>query len=95
MRKPYSRLTASAIREVLTCDSRFPYENSANSPSRWFAAQLREHGFEAYWAGGCVRDQLLARTPYDYDVATSAQPEEIRARLPQSQRRWPSGRRLA
>ena len=41
--------------------------------------QLREHGFEAYWAGGCVRDQLLGRTPYDYDVATSAHPEEIRS----------------
>jgi poly(A) polymerase len=40
--------------------------------------QLRDHGFEAYWAGGCVRDQLLSRTPYDYDVATSAHPEEIR-----------------
>jgi poly(A) polymerase len=40
--------------------------------------QLREHGFEAYWAGGCVRDHLLDRTPYDYDVATDAHPEEIR-----------------
>ena len=41
--------------------------------------RLREANFEAYWAGGCVRDQLLNRTPYDYDVATSAHPEEIRA----------------
>jgi poly(A) polymerase len=41
--------------------------------------QLREHHFEAYWAGGCVRDHLLDRTPYDYDVATSAHPEQIRA----------------
>jgi poly(A) polymerase len=40
--------------------------------------QLRDHGFEAHWAGGCVRDQLLGRTPYDYDVATNAQPAEIR-----------------
>lgn len=40
--------------------------------------QLREHGFDAYWAGGCVRDHLLQRTPKDYDVATSAHPEEIR-----------------
>ncbi|MGB9880641.1 MAG: CCA tRNA nucleotidyltransferase, partial [Anaerolineae bacterium] len=30
--------------------------------------QLREAGFVAYWAGGCVRDQLLGRTPKDYDV---------------------------
>jgi poly(A) polymerase len=39
---------------------------------------LRARGFEAYWAGGCVRDQLLGRTPKDYDVATNARPEEIR-----------------
>src|SRR5262249_1299501 len=41
--------------------------------------QLRDHGFQAYWAGGCVRDHLLERTPKDYDVATSAHPEEIRS----------------
>ena len=40
--------------------------------------QLRSTGFEAYWAGGCVRDQLLGRTPKDYDVATNATPPEIR-----------------
>ena len=41
--------------------------------------RLRGAGFEAYWAGGCVRDQLLGRTPADYDVATDAEPERIRA----------------
>ncbi len=40
--------------------------------------QLRDHDFEAYWAGGCVRDQLLGRTPCDYDVATNATPAEIK-----------------
>jgi len=40
--------------------------------------QLRDAGYEAYWAGGCVRDQLLGHTPVDYDVATSARPEQIR-----------------
>jgi poly(A) polymerase len=39
---------------------------------------LRGHGFEAYWAGGCVRDRLLGIQPKDYDVATSALPEQIR-----------------
>ena len=39
---------------------------------------LRSRGYEAYWAGGCVRNQLLGRTPKDYDVATNARPEEIR-----------------
>jgi tRNA nucleotidyltransferase/poly(A) polymerase len=50
---------------------------------RRFAAEvvrrLREAGFEAYWAGGCVRDQLLGRTPKDYDVATNAVPDQVRA----------------
>ena len=40
--------------------------------------RLCERGFVAYWAGGCVRDWLMGRTPKDYDVATSARPEEIR-----------------
>jgi poly(A) polymerase len=39
---------------------------------------LRERGFEAYWAGGCVRDRLLGRPPKDYDVGTSATPEQVR-----------------
>ncbi len=42
------------------------------------AARLREAGFVAYWAGGCVRDALLGQTPKDYDIATSARPEEVR-----------------
>jgi tRNA nucleotidyltransferase/poly(A) polymerase len=40
--------------------------------------RLRERSFVAYWAGGCVRDQLLGNPPKDYDVATNARPEDIR-----------------
>jgi tRNA nucleotidyltransferase/poly(A) polymerase len=40
--------------------------------------RLRAAGHEALWAGGCVRDELLGRTPADYDVATSAMPEAVR-----------------
>jgi poly(A) polymerase len=39
--------------------------------------RLREAGYEALWAGGCVRDELLGLTPKDYDVATSALPDEV------------------
>lgn len=45
-------------------------------------AFLQEKGFEAYFAGGCVRDQLLGLTPKDYDVATNARPEEVEALFP-------------
>jgi poly(A) polymerase len=40
--------------------------------------RLRALGHEALWAGGCVRDELLGRTPADYDVATSARPDVVR-----------------
>lgn len=39
--------------------------------------QLRAAGFEALWAGGCVRDALLGSVPKDYDVATNATPEQV------------------
>ena len=38
---------------------------------------LRAAGYEAYLAGGCVRDLLLGREPADYDVATSATPDMV------------------
>lgn len=40
--------------------------------------QLNTHGFEAYVVGGCVRDSLLGRTPEDWDITTSAKPEEVK-----------------
>ena len=39
--------------------------------------QLRQEGYESYLAGGCVRDMLLHKSPKDYDIATSARPEDI------------------
>ena len=38
---------------------------------------LQEEGFIAYFAGGCVRDSIRGATPLDYDIATSATPEEV------------------
>jgi poly(A) polymerase len=40
--------------------------------------RLRDAGCEALWAGGCVRDELLGQAPKDYDVATSALPDQVR-----------------
>lgn len=40
---------------------------------------LGEHGYEAYAVGGCVRDTMLGRTPKDWDITTSAKPEEVKA----------------
>ncbi|MGE3109999.1 MAG: CCA tRNA nucleotidyltransferase [Phycisphaerales bacterium] len=41
--------------------------------------RLRDAGFVAYFAGGCVRDELLGLRPTDYDVATDARPDAIRS----------------
>jgi poly(A) polymerase len=41
-------------------------------------ARLRERGFEAWLAGGCVRDAVLGESPHDFDVATAARPEDVR-----------------
>lgn len=57
--------------------------SAAPDPNRSFAEgvvrRLREAGHQALFAGGCVRDLLLGRAPKDYDVATDARPEQVRA----------------
>jgi len=45
---------------------------------------LIRNGFEALFAGGCVRDLLLGREPEDYDVTTNATPDEVMALFPES-----------
>ena len=45
---------------------------------------LRDAGYEAYFAGGCVRDLLLGREPTDYDVATSATPDIVLGMFPRT-----------
>jgi poly(A) polymerase len=45
---------------------------------------LREHGHQAYFAGGCVRDLLLGREPADYDVATDATPRQVMQIFPET-----------
>ena len=40
--------------------------------------KLREHGYEEFAVGGCVRDAILGRIPGDWDITTSAHPEEVK-----------------
>jgi poly(A) polymerase len=60
----------------------------AKDPRREFALdvvkRLRNAGFEALWAGGCVRDSVLGFTPTDYDVATSAHPDAVMGLFPKT-----------
>jgi tRNA nucleotidyltransferase (CCA-adding enzyme) len=39
--------------------------------------KLNEHGFEAYMVGGCVRNECMELPPKDYDLTTSATPDQI------------------
>ncbi len=45
--------------------------------ARTVVERLRGSGFEAYFAGGCVRDRLRGVVPKDYDIATNARPEQV------------------
>ena len=42
---------------------------------------LQLHGYEAFAVGGCVRDSILARRPEDWDITTSATPEQTKELL--------------
>jgi poly(A) polymerase len=46
--------------------------------------ELRGHGFQAYLAGGCVRDMLLGLEPTDYDVTTDAEPNQVMRIFPET-----------
>ena len=46
--------------------------------------QLRNAGYESFFAGGCVRDSLLEIEPKDYDIATAALPEQVKELFPKS-----------
>ena len=45
---------------------------------RYIIEKLRTAGYEAYAVGGCVRDSLLGKIPKDWDITTSALPEEVK-----------------
>ncbi|MDE7416530.1 MAG: HD domain-containing protein [Lachnospiraceae bacterium] len=45
---------------------------------RYIITQLEAAGYEAYAVGGCVRDSLLGREPSDWDVTTSAKPQQVK-----------------
>lgn len=46
--------------------------------------ELKSHGFDAYAVGGCVRDRVLGREPQDWDITTSAKPEQVKEIFPRT-----------
>jgi len=59
-------------------------ESSAKSFASTIVQTLRQHGFQAYLVGGCVRDLLLKHEPKDYDVATDATPKQVMRIFPET-----------
>ncbi len=45
--------------------------------TEYIIEKIEKNGFEAFAVGGCIRDSLLGRVPNDWDIATSAKPEDI------------------
>lgn len=52
--------------------------------ARAVVRRLRDAGFLAFYAGGCVRDTLLGLAPKDFDIATSAPPHEVQRLFPRT-----------
>ena len=61
-----------------------PVETSARTLATGIVNKLQAAGCAAFWVGGCVRDYLLGREPGDYDIATSALPEDIEKLFPRT-----------
>src|SRR6267143_4932898 len=64
---------------------------SLREHARQIVLRLQKAGFSAFWVGGCVRDFLLGREPGDYDIVTSALPDQIEKLFP---RTIPVGRKF-
>ena len=47
--------------------------------AKFIIRTIQDGGFEAYAVGGCVRDSILGREPQDWDITTSAMPEQVKA----------------
>lgn len=52
--------------------------------ARHIVNTIQAAGYEAYVVGGCVRDSLLGREPQDWDITTSARPEQVKALFPRT-----------
>jgi poly(A) polymerase len=70
----------AAVQPRIYARSEHPISRSAISPNALKVLyRLKQAGFRACLVGGCVRDLLLGREPKDFDVATDAHPEQVRA----------------
>ena len=57
---------------------------ASNSKAVAIVKRLRAAGYESFFAGGCVRDMLLGKIAKDIDIATAANPDDIRQLFPET-----------
>jgi tRNA nucleotidyltransferase/poly(A) polymerase len=69
---PAREITAPSHRDIMKSESHTTYDDARN-----VLILLNQSGFKSMFAGGCVRDRILGITPKDYDIATTASPEEV------------------
>jgi len=59
-------------------------ESSLQGQAEVLVADLQQQGYQAFWVGGAVRDLMLGRTPEEFDIVSSARPEQIIELYPDS-----------
>ena len=77
LRKPQQHVRTTP--EVLSSSQHSLQRNQFSRYAVSIVERLQNAGYQAYLVGGCVRDMMLGITPKDFDVATSATPEQVRA----------------
>lgn len=73
LREEICRFIAERIKKMTLSSTAIP------EPVAHILSVLTENGYQAYLVGGCVRDSLLGRRPNDWDLCTSALPEQTQA----------------
>ncbi|HEX8594106.1 MAG TPA: polynucleotide adenylyltransferase PcnB [Pseudomonas sp.] len=77
LRKPQQHIRSTP--EVLNCSQHSLQRSQFSRYAVSIVERLQNAGYQAYLVGGCVRDLMLNIEPKDFDVATSATPEQVRA----------------
>jgi len=79
LRKPQLQQHVRTTPEVLSSSQHSLQRSQFSRYAVNIVERLQNAGYQAYLVGGCVRDLMLGITPKDFDVATSATPEQVRA----------------
>ena len=74
----YAYAVANLPKRWFTGEGPIKMQLTIPTPAEKILQTLDEHGYEAYVVGGCVRDSVLGRDPHDWDITTSASPEQVK-----------------